>query len=116
MWLLQMPDAQGVGATRINVSVQHSSGVRTVKTESGVLLREGTQEERLLQAAGPASWHADAEVPAGKAIWLKIAYEPVPMAPLWLVQISLGTALLSLGFSGYLLWRSRQRPASAAQP
>ncbi|MDB4896690.1 MAG: hypothetical protein JWN15_2952 [Firmicutes bacterium] len=39
-----MPDAPGVGSTRINVSVQFSPDVRGIEADNGILLRDGSQE------------------------------------------------------------------------
>jgi hypothetical protein len=115
-WELQMPDAPGVGSTRINVSVQFSPDVRGIEADNGILLRDGSQENHIVQGFGRAGWHADAEVPQGQPIWLNIAYEQIPRAPMWMVLSSLATAVLALALSGYVLWRSRRRPPLYSPP
>ncbi|MGE5675040.1 MAG: hypothetical protein ACM3XM_14385 [Mycobacterium leprae] len=108
IWL-QVPEASGVGTIRLNAVTEFGDGMHAARQGNHVTVRSADgQEKSVVDRSYPKSWSADAAVPAGSMILLNVAGEPDRVAPMWMTQVSLGVAILSLGLSGYLVLKLRR--------
>lgn len=117
-WWLQMKESPGVGTLRTNVVVEFPNGVRVDKHRNGLTVQLGYEKQELLQRQfNQSGWQANVDrLPEDSNIWLNVNYQPVRLAPLWVAQLSLLLASLSVVAGGYLLWKSRQRRSLEAPP
>jgi hypothetical protein len=108
IWL-QVPEASGVGTIRLNAVTEFGDGIHAARQGNNVTVRSADgQEKNVVDQSYAKSWSANAAVPAGSMILLNVAGEPDRVAPLWITEVSLGVAILSLGLSGYLVLKLRR--------
>lgn len=96
-----------LGPTWLNASVQYPPYSRVKKEMSGIAVDAGGGYSALPAELRPSGWRVDTTIPEGRWIMAQLGYTPVPLAPLWLLNLSLGVSLMSLLLSGYLLLRLR---------
>lgn len=109
-WWLQVADAPGVGEVELNASVWFGNGLHAARQGNHVIVQTAGEKERrqIKDYAHRQGWSAEAKVPAGSMILLEMAGEPDRVAPLWLAQVGLGLALVSLALAGHLAMKLRR--------